>query len=116
IFLCFAVTAALAFGYKGVSWWVSKNARYKEDVYRLVTNIVEIVSTKAQESPGGGYVPISHVRDQLIPPQDRQRLAKLWNDAVTMLESDSRLRSEVQLVEGEEFLVWRWLASPLAVK
>lgn len=37
---------------------------------------------------------------------------KLWDEAVALLGTDSRIRTEVQQVEGEDFLVWRWLAPP----
>ena len=36
---------------------------------------------------------------------------KLWRDAVEILNSDSRLRCEQQIVEGEDCLVWRWVAT-----
>jgi hypothetical protein len=63
----------------------------------------------------------------LIPPQDRlvflhfvliykiflmfsKRLKSLWERAEKQIrESESRVRSESQLIHGEEFDVWRWI-------
>ncbi|KAK9500740.1 hypothetical protein O3M35_001944 [Rhynocoris fuscipes] len=93
--------------------WVKKReARHKEEVYRLVSDIIDIVSSKAQTSDN--FIPVFHVRDQLIPIKERDRMKKLWDDALKVLESDSRLRIEVQEVEGEQFEGWRWLTNPLA--
>lgn len=56
------------------------------------------------------YLAINHIRDQLIPPQDRKRKQKLWAKVVTYIrESESRVREEVQTVYGEENRVWRWI-------
>uniref|UniRef100_A0A0A9XRE3 Inner nuclear membrane protein Man1 n=1 Tax=Lygus hesperus TaxID=30085 RepID=A0A0A9XRE3_LYGHE len=92
-------------------WWIRREARHKEEVYKLVGNIIEIVSSKSVSSES--FVPISHVRDQLIPLKDRPKMKRLWEDALKLLETDSRLRREVQEVEGEHFMVWRWLAANL---
>ncbi|KAF6213763.1 hypothetical protein GE061_011485 [Apolygus lucorum] len=92
-------------------WWIRREARHKEEVFKLVGNIIEIVSSKSVSTDS--FVPISHVRDQLIPLKDRQKMKRLWEDALKLLETDSRLRREVQEVEGEHFMVWRWLAANL---
>lgn len=37
-------------------------------------------------------------------------MEKIWNDAVAYIESkESRVRSEIQQVAGEDCHVWRWL-------
>ncbi|OAD59627.1 Inner nuclear membrane protein Man1, partial [Eufriesea mexicana] len=67
----------------------------------------------AVATPGGtqeSFLAINHVRDNLIPPKDRKKMAGLWEKAVKFLdENESRIRREVQQVAGEEFYVWRWL-------
>uniref|UniRef100_K1PDW8 LEM domain-containing protein 2 n=1 Tax=Magallana gigas TaxID=29159 RepID=K1PDW8_MAGGI len=56
------------------------------------------------------FIPVSHVRDQLLPPKQRQKLRPRWEKAVKFIEAnESRIRIESQSVQGEEFLVWRWL-------
>lgn len=40
-------------------------------------------------------------------------MQKVWDEAVKFInESDSRIRTEVQVVQGEPCEVWRWLGSP----
>lgn len=40
-------------------------------------------------------------------------MGSIWDGAVKFLEeNESRVRTEVQIVSGEEFHVWRWLGSP----
>lgn len=47
-----------------------REASHKKEVYQLVNNIIEIVGSRSNGPDS--YVPIIHVRDQLIRPQDRQ--------------------------------------------
>ncbi|XP_014284977.1 inner nuclear membrane protein Man1 isoform X1 [Halyomorpha halys] len=95
--------------YFGARWYMMREASHKQEVYKLVSNIIEIVASQSQGPES--YIAISHVRDQLIAPQDRNSMDKLWKDAVDVLNSDSRIRCEQQVVEGEDCLVWRWVAS-----
>ncbi|KAL2309533.1 hypothetical protein Nmel_005739 [Mimus melanotis] len=61
------------------------------------------------------YMPILHVRDSLIPPQDRRKMNKVWNRAVDFLAAnESRVCTETQRAGGAEFLVWKWM-QPSAV-
>uniref|UniRef100_A0A8C4JTF9 LEM domain-containing protein 2 n=1 Tax=Dromaius novaehollandiae TaxID=8790 RepID=A0A8C4JTF9_DRONO len=56
------------------------------------------------------YMPIPHVRDSLIPPQDRKKMRKVWNRAVDFLAAnESRVRTETRRIGGAEFLVWKWM-------
>ena len=55
--------------YFGGRWWMLREASHKQEVYRLVSNIIDIVASQSQGPDS--YVAISHVRDQLIEPQDR---------------------------------------------
>lgn len=68
------VTALLAIygGQKAVRWWVDRHERNKKEVFRLVENIIELLSNHQQTGLGDNYLAINHVRDQLIPPQQRQ--------------------------------------------
>ncbi|OXU26861.1 hypothetical protein TSAR_010602 [Trichomalopsis sarcophagae] len=98
-------------------WRHKKNA--EKEVFNLVSEIISMLELHHQSfattSPGGtqeSYLAINHIRDNLIPPKDRKKLAGLWDKAVKFLdENESRIRREVQLVSGEEFQVWRWLPS-----
>lgn len=67
-------------------------------MFKLVSEIINMVEMHHQNagvaSPGGtqeSFLAISHVRDNLIPPKDRKRMASLWEKAVKFLdENESR--------------------------
>ena len=57
-----------------------------------------------------GYIAIPHLRDMLIAPHERHSKQNLWKRALDfLLAKESRLRSETQVVAGEEFEVLRWI-------
>ncbi|XP_046401234.1 uncharacterized protein LOC124167313 [Ischnura elegans] len=108
----------------GISWHLRRKERHQKEVYQLVEQALALLSAHQQHqaslgsgadgiaSGEGAYLAINHVRDQLIPPSERQKKAALWEEVVQFLEErESRVRMEVQMVSGEEFRVWRWLPS-----
>ncbi|XP_006628666.2 LEM domain-containing protein 2 isoform X2 [Lepisosteus oculatus] len=105
----------------GVMWGVLVLLRYRwrrlqEDeqaMYELVHRIIAAVREHYKDWDQGleplPYVPIPHIRDSLIPPQNRRRMRRVWDKAVEFLAShESRIRTESHRVGGEDFLVWRW--------
>ncbi|XP_076248367.1 LEM domain-containing inner nuclear membrane protein MAN1 [Calliopsis andreniformis] len=98
-------------------WYIKYKKSTEREVFKLVSEIINMVEMHHQNaavaSPGGtqeSFLAINHVRDNLIPPKDRKKMAGLWEKAVKFLdENESRIRREVQQVAGEEFHVWRWL-------
>ncbi|XP_029103310.1 inner nuclear membrane protein Man1-like [Scleropages formosus] len=110
----------------GVVWGVLYYMKYrwkKEEVetrqmYDMVERIIDVLrshSEACQESPDlQPYLPIPHVRDSLIQPQDRKRMKKVWDRAVAFLSAnESRIRTETQRIGGADFLVWRWIQPAL---
>lgn len=100
--------------------------RRRNEIIGLVERILEVL----QSSEGENYYVINHVRDMIIPVTDRRGLldflldcfnfkrdfvaAKdgIWRKAVEFInENESRVRTEIQVVQGEEYLVWRWVGS-----
>ncbi|MBN3274155.1 LEMD2 protein, partial [Polyodon spathula] len=106
----------------GVLWGVLILLRYRwrrlqeeeQAMYELVKRIIGEVRDHYKDWDQGlepiPYVPIPHVRDSLIPPQNRQRcMRRIWDRAVEFLSSnESRIRTETHRIAGEDFLVWRW--------
>nr|XP_033197466.1 inner nuclear membrane protein Man1 isoform X2 [Bombus vancouverensis nearcticus] len=99
-------------------WYIRYKKSTEREVFKLVSDIINMVEMHHQNaavaSSGGttqeSFLAINHVRDNLIPPKDRKKMAGLWEKAVKFLdENESRIRREVQQVSGEEFHVWRWL-------
>ncbi|XKL66725.1 hypothetical protein PGB90_010145 [Kerria lacca] len=81
----------------------------------LVKGILDILQQNAMANPSQNYLPIVHVRDQLISYSDRERKKKMWNKAVKEVEeNESRIRKEVQPFQGEDYVVWRWIGGQLS--
>ncbi|XP_043932421.1 LEM domain-containing protein 2 [Protopterus annectens] len=85
----------------------------KQAMYDMVKKIIDMVRDHYKDWEKNmepfPYVPIPHVRDTLIHPQNRRKMKKIWDRAVDFLASnESRIRTESKQIEGEDFLVWRW--------
>ncbi len=73
-------------------------------------------SSSSSSGGGGGWVAVNHIRDQIIPPQERSRRKRAWDEAVRYIrEQESRVREEVRRIYGEEHLVWRWVPGDLVL-
>jgi len=93
----------------------ARNKKKDEEVFQLVRQATNFLYQQHQlasrEGKGGPtYLAINHIRDQLIPPQDRQAKAGVWGEVVEYIEkNESRVRQDVQKIFGEDFRVWQWL-------
>jgi len=88
----------------------AKSENYKQEVNQLVENTIDLLKEQAQNKPNESYLPIIHIRDHLIPFNERQAKSKIWAEVVQYFtESESSVRSEVQEIDGEDFQVWRWV-------
>ncbi|XP_033746593.1 LOW QUALITY PROTEIN: inner nuclear membrane protein Man1-like [Pecten maximus] len=86
----------------------------RKKVFEIVEKIIDMVKenfdTNEQDSRQPSYMAVQHVRDQLLPPSQRRQMVPLWEKAVKFIEAnESRIRVETQNIQGEDFLVWRWL-------
>lgn len=116
-----AVTAVLLFvGMLVVAymrWQNNRKVKEQQKVYDLVEEIIELLRSHSEIAEKKNdprnyppYMAVQHIRDQLIPVAKRRKLQSLWDDAVKFIESnESRIRVETQVIQGEEFTVWRWL-------
>ncbi|XP_008107940.2 LEM domain-containing protein 2 [Anolis carolinensis] len=82
-------------------------------MYKMVQKIIAAVQNHYKEWEQNleryPYVGILHIRDTLIPPQDRKKIKRIWDRAVDFLASnESRIQTESHRVAGEDMLVWRW--------
>ena len=109
--------------YKLYKWRCEAILREQQDVFELVEQVLSLLMkhhqhqtlvqdrTRSRNSsitrPG---VAVNHIRDQLIPPQDRKRKHKVWNKVISYIrESESRVREDIQVIYGEEHKVWQWI-------
>ncbi|XP_078402765.1 uncharacterized protein LOC144683540 [Cetorhinus maximus] len=96
-----------------LKYQLKKMKERQQAVYEMVNKIIDVVRAHNQVWEKGleviPCVPVPHVRDTLIQPEDRKKLKKTWQKAVLFLEAnESRIRTETQRINGEDFLVWRW--------
>ncbi|XP_075578699.1 LEM domain-containing protein 2 isoform X2 [Pelecanus crispus] len=85
----------------------------EQAMYEMVKKIIAVVQDHYKEWERNleryPYVGIFHVRDSLIPPQNRKKMKRVWERAVDFLASnESRIQTESHRVGGEDMLVWRW--------
>jgi len=93
-----------------ICYITTNNENYKQEVNKLVENTIILLKEQAQNQPNESYIPIIHIRDNLIPFNERQAKTKIWAEVVQYFtESESSVRSEVKEIDGEDFQVWRWV-------
>ncbi|XP_068573223.1 inner nuclear membrane protein Man1 [Cebidichthys violaceus] len=111
----------------GCVWSVVCYAKYRwrreeeetRQMYDMVERIIDVLrshSEACQENQDlQPYLPIPHVRDSLVQPQDRKKMKKVWERAARFLSAnESRIRKETQRIGGADFLVWRWIQPSLS--
>jgi len=89
---------------------VRQREEHSKGTQELIKGIVDILQQNAMANPSQNFMPIVHVRDQLISYADRERKKNMWADAVKdVKQNESRIRKEVQMYQGEDYDVWRWV-------
>lgn len=97
-------------------YYVSYKKRKSEEIYSMVEQIIDVISQETEDS-GEPYISVDHVRDTLISPQNREKMASVWDAAVKFIQrNESRVRMEVQSVDGEDCRVWRWISAHCSPK
>ncbi|NWI08960.1 MAN1 protein, partial [Crypturellus soui] len=92
----------------------AKEEEETRQMYDMVVKIIDVLRSHSEACSENKdlqpYMPIPHVRDSLIPPQDRYKMKKVWNRAVDFLAAnESRVLTETRRIGGAEFLVWKWM-------
>ncbi|XP_028662824.1 inner nuclear membrane protein Man1 [Erpetoichthys calabaricus] len=96
-----------------------KEAEETKQMYDMVGKIIDVLRSHheaCQENKDlQPYLPIPHVRDSLIKPQNRKKMKKVWDRAVHFLSTnESRMRTQTERIGGADFLVWKWIQPSLA--
>ncbi|KAF7253311.1 LEM domain-containing protein 2 [Varanus komodoensis] len=96
-----------------LKYYWRKREEEERTMYEMVQKIIAAVQGHYKEWEQNleryPYVGILHIRDTLIPPQDRKKMKRVWDRAVDFLASnESRIQTESHRVAGEDMLVWRW--------
>lgn len=58
--------------YFGICYITTKNEKHQQELNRLIENTTDLLKQQSQYRPNEGYLPIIHIRDQLIAPNERQ--------------------------------------------
>ncbi|XP_050421228.1 inner nuclear membrane protein Man1 [Adelges cooleyi] len=96
--------------YFGVCYISAKSEKHKQEVHNLIENVINQLKLRAQHYPNEPFLAIIHIRDQLISINERQAKSKIWADVEQYFtESESRVRTEIQQINGEDFKIWRWV-------
>lgn len=92
-------------------WYKARRDQKRNELFDLVEKVTAIVREHAEQpNCREPYLAQVHVRDMLIPPSERKRQSQLWQQCVSFLEqNESRLQAERRQIEGESYLVWRWV-------
>ncbi|CAG4914525.1 unnamed protein product [Colias eurytheme] len=111
-FIIIGVMAVVVLGVqKCYKLYLNYQKKKSEEIYSMVEQIIDVISQETEDS-GEPYISVDHVRDTLISPQNREKMASVWDAAVKFIQkNESRVRMEVQSVDGEDCRVWRWIAS-----
>ncbi|XP_054836827.1 LEM domain-containing protein 2 [Eublepharis macularius] len=96
-----------------LKYYWRKREEEERAMYKMVQKIIGAVQSHYKEWEQNleryPYVGILHIRDTLIPPQDRKIMKRIWDQAVDFIASnESRIQTESHRVAGEDMLVWRW--------
>ncbi|XP_055601579.1 inner nuclear membrane protein Man1 [Uranotaenia lowii] len=90
----------------------------RNQVNGLIGEIIQAVSQAAAIGNGsdstddGGLIVVNHLRDRLIPPDNRKKLEWAWLEALQFLEqNESRIQFEVRNRGGEDYKMMRWTDS-----
>lgn len=105
-----ALLTLLALGLQRLHrYYIGYKKRKSDEIYSTVEQIIDVISQETEDS-GEPYISVDHVRDTLISPQNREKMAPVWDAAVKFIQkNESRVRMEVQSVDGEDCRVWRWV-------
>lgn len=101
-----------------MAWTWVRNARAEREraFFRLVARVTEHVEKQHVESKSGSvkpYVAISHVYASIFEAHERgEKSVKLWDRVCKFIaDHESRIHVEAQFIDGEETLVWKWVAT-----
>ncbi|XP_038612425.1 LOW QUALITY PROTEIN: inner nuclear membrane protein Man1 [Tachyglossus aculeatus] len=113
LLLCLGIVmVCVVLRYMKYRW--TKEEEETRQMYDMVVKIIDVLRSHNEACQENRdlqpYMPIPHVQDSLIQPQDRKKMKKIWDRAVDFLAAnESRVRTETRRIGGVDFLVWRWI-------
>ncbi|CAF4158507.1 unnamed protein product [Rotaria sp. Silwood2] len=103
-----------------LAWYLQKESKAHVENERTYNNLLEKATKLLEEQyekhiqdpKTQSWVAINDIRERLISKEDQDRLKNIWERVKSEItKQTSRIRSETQETNGENFDVWRWLKS-----
>lgn len=88
----------------------SKEQQEKQLLFDLVEKSLELLQSPDEPQS----LPILHVRDSLLDPQQRKLpyYQKVWDGVVNFIETnESRVKSSLENIDGEDYKTWKWISN-----
>jgi len=88
----------------------NQTVKEKELMYELVEKSIELLQSPDEPQS----LPILHIRDSLLNPQQRKQpfYQRIWEQVVNFIENnESRVKSSLENIDGEDYKTWKWVAT-----
>jgi hypothetical protein len=108
-----------------LAWYLQRQSKTHEanektfkNYLQKATKLIEDEYEKHVHDPRAQpWLAINYIRDKLIPEQDQERLKNIWERVKNEIsKKDSRIRSELQEIDGQKLDVWKWIKSTVSPK
>ncbi|KAJ9581722.1 hypothetical protein L9F63_023110 [Diploptera punctata] len=99
---------------KYVKFYIQQKQQYRIDLHILIKQIINVLIRYQNNSPSGRpvFVPVNHIRDEILKLSNRDQMTILWDQAIKHINKfESRIRCEMKTVKGEKCEVWSWIPS-----
>lgn len=110
-FIILATLSAIGFLiYLYINRLKNQALKEKELLFELVEKSIELLQSPDEPQS----LPILHIRDMLLNPQQRKMTyyQKIWDQVVHFIENnESRIKSSLENIDGEDYKTWKWVAS-----
>lgn len=88
----------------------NQQLKEKELLFELVEKSIELLQSPDEPQS----LPILHIRDMLLNPQQRKSsyYIRIWDQVVHFIENnESRIKSSLENIDGEDYKTWKWVAT-----
>lgn len=105
-----AVTLALVLTVRYIRGHLQSRRQRVTNMYEEIKSILmEKAFDPDTAQTDASFVVVSHLRDKLIPPNERSSMESVWNAAIKAIENDSRVQVACAIRNGEEYRLLRWV-------
>ncbi|KAK2726860.1 muscle M-line assembly protein unc-89-like [Artemia franciscana] len=117
VFLIVLIGLGVYLALKGRNYYVARKRKEEEEVIDMVKRVIQRLTEHAEackkdNQPDIAFLPKTHLRDELIPVEEKEKRKNLWKKVERFIEgNESRIRKELREIQGEMYEVWRWLPS-----